>query len=136
MSDAFVFVPSEFREQYPKFTEEVISDEALTALYDSFNAMVGDGEGHFLYKPETVKTIVFTAICHLATLHTSDLDQPARVSSASQGSTSTSFENLQSGTESGQFWNLTRCGALFWVLTLPYRSGCRMYGQRRYHPYG
>lgn len=136
MADAFIFDPSDFRTHYPKFTDEVISDEALTALYEGFSAIVGDGEGHFLYKPETVKTIVYCAVCHLATLNASDLDQPARVSSASQGSTSTSFENLQSGSESGQFWNLTRCGALFWVMTMPYRSGCRLYTVPRYHPYG
>lgn len=136
VSDVFIFDPAEFREHYPHFTEERVSDEVLTALYSSFSAMVGDGEGHFLYKPDVAKTIIFTGLCHLVTLQTSELDQPARITSASQGSTSTSFDNLQSQSEAGQFWNLTRCGALFWVMTAPYRTGCRLYTVPKYHPFG
>ncbi len=132
----FVFDPEKFRETYKRFAEDVLSDAELVGLYHAFDAMAGDGEGHFHYPPAKVETIVFTAVCHLATLHTSELDQPGRVASASQGSVSTSFDNVTTQSDSGQFWNLTKCGALFWAMTAPYRTGIRFYGSPRFHPYG
>lgn len=126
----------DFRKVYPGLSEEVISDEGLENLWAVVSVQLGDGEGNFPYSPKTIKPILYAALCHLATLQTSDSNQPGRVASASQGSTSVSFENLQVKSETGQWWNQTKCGALFWVLTQRYRTGCKLYRGSNYHPWG
>lgn len=125
-----------FRAFYPGLTEEVISDAELENLWGVLCVQLGDGEGNFPYPEATIKQILFAALCHLATLATNDMNQPGRIASASQGSVSASFENIQIKSETGQWWNQTKCGALFWVLTQRYRTGCRFYHTRKYHPWG
>lgn len=127
---------SEFRLMYPGLTAEVINDSTLEALWGVVSTLLGDGEGNFIYPSPANKAILYAALCHLATLHTSALDQPGRVASASEGSVSTSFENIQVKSEQGQWWNLTKCGALFWTLTQRWRVGSKVYCGSNYHPWG
>lgn len=127
----------DFRTVYPGFSSyEVISDEELDYLWGILVSLLGDNDGNFPYPAATIKPILYAALCHLVTLHTSDMSQPGRVASASQGSTSVSFENIQIKAEQGQWWNQTKCGALFWVLTQRYRVSCRFYRGSNYHPWG
>lgn len=125
-----------FRAAYPAFTEEKVSEAQLSASWYAIKSLLGDGEGNFPYPKVNIQPILYAALCHLLTLETNGLDQPSRVASATEGSVSTSFENLQSKTELGSWWNLTKCGALFWVMTLRYRTGCKLYHTKRYHPWG
>jgi hypothetical protein len=125
-----------FRAAYPAFTEEKISDEQIQYLWGVVNAQLGDGKGNFLYPAPQNQAILFAALCHLVTLELNGRDQPGVLSSASEGSVSANFQNLQIKSETGQWWNQTKCGALFWVLTQKYRMGCRFYGSRHYHPWG
>jgi hypothetical protein len=127
---------STFRSLYPGLTEDVISDEMLQALWGVIEALLGDGEGNFPYPETTIQTILYTALCHLATLETNGMNQPGRIASATEGSVSTSFENIKIQSEVGEWWNQTKCGALFWVLTKRYRVACRFYGGRKFHPWG
>lgn len=132
----FVFDVATFRSCYPALTEERISDEQLENCYGVVSAMLGDGEGNFPYPEATIQPIIFSAVCHLATLSLNDSDSPSRVSSASQGSVSASFDAVQWQGESASWWSLTKCGALFWVLTKKYRTGCKLYTSSNYHPWG
>lgn len=86
---------STFRSLYPGLTEDVISDEMLQALWGVIEALLGDGEGNFPYPETTIQTILYTALCHLATLETNGMNQPGRIASATEGSVSTSFENIK-----------------------------------------
>ena len=74
---------STFRSLYPGLTEDVISDEMLQALWGVIEALLGDGEGNFPYPESTIQTILYTALCHLATLETNGMNQPGRIASAS-----------------------------------------------------
>ena len=125
-----------FRSIYPGLNEEVISDQELENLWAVIVEMLGDGEGNFPYPENTIQPILYAALCHLATLETNGLDQPGRVTSAGQGSTSASIEALQANSEVGQWWYQTKCGALFWMMTKRYRVGCRFYRGSNYHPWG
>ena len=107
-----------FRKMYPGLTEDVISDVELLTLWGVVDALLGDGEGNFPYPESSIQTILYAALCHL------------------EGSVSTSFENLKIQSETGEWWNQTKCGALFWVLTKRYRVACRFYGGRKFHPWG
>lgn len=127
MLTPFEFDIESFRGCYPGLTEDKISDAELTACWEELCALLGDGQGNFPYSPEKIKPIVRSALCHLATLRMNNSDQPGRVTSATEGSVSVSFEVLQAKTETAQWWNQTRCGALFWAMTLPQRSGPRIY---------
>ena len=125
-----------FRAAYPAFTEAAISEDQLKALWGVVETMLGDGKGNFAYPAPQNGPILNAALCHLCTLELNGLQQPGRIASASQGSVSTSFDNLQVKAESGQWWNQTKCGALFWVLTRRYRTACRVYLGNHYHPWG
>lgn len=125
-----------FRAAYPAFTEEAVSEEKLAASWEAVKVLLGDGEGNFPYPEKKLQTILWAALCHLLTLDMSELNQPSRIASAGEGSVSTSFDNLQAKTETGAWWNLTKCGALFWVLTMPYRTGAKLYYSKNYHPWG
>lgn len=127
---------AEFRSWHVGLTEEKISDVALEGLWDVVKTLLGDGEGNFPYTESEVKPITYAALCHLATLQTDNNSQPGRVASAGEGSVSASFENIQTKSEIGAWWNLTKCGALFWVLTLKYRVGCKLYTGKSQHPWG
>ena len=102
-----------FRAAYPAFTEEAVSAEQLAASWEAVKVLLGDGEGNFPYPEAKMQPILWAALCHLLSLDGNGLDQPSRIASATEGSVSTSFENLQSKTEAGSWWNLTKCGALF-----------------------
>ena len=125
-----------FRSAYPAFSEEKVSEAQLSASWDEVKVLLGDGEGNFPYPEQTIKAILFAALCHLLTLKTSSIEQPSRIASATEGSVSTSFENLQVKTDSGAWWNLTKCGALFWAMTMRYRTGCKLYHSPKFHPWG
>ena len=125
-----------FRKMYPGLTEDVISDGELLTLWGVVDALLGDGEGNFPYPESSIQTILYAALCHLATLETNGMNQPGRIASATEGSVSTSFENIKIQSEVGEWWNQTKCGALFWVLTKRYRVACRFYGGQKFHPWG
>lgn len=127
---------ADFRAAYPGLSESVISDDELANLWLSIEALLGDGEGRFPYPEKLAKPILYSALCHLATLQTNGMAQPGRVASATEGSVSTSFDFIKTNSESGDWWNQTKCGALFWQLTRRFRVACRFYGSRNFHPWG
>ena len=51
------------------------------------------------------------------------LAPPGRLSSASEGSVSTSFEYITAASNTEAFWNQTEYGAAAWAALLPYRTG-------------
>lgn len=133
----------EFRMWFPGLTEDKITDELLDILWAQVCEIVGntDGKSFAPYKPDAKppvierKVLLYYALCHLATLSLQG-DQPGRVASASQGSVSTSFDLIKSESQAGQWWNQTRCGATYWMMTAKYRLGGRLFTSGFYHPWG
>lgn len=136
MGTAFVFDRAEFRRRYPGITEEKLPDAVLDALWETAVSLLADANGVFPWPEAKTPAIVYAALCHLATLQLDENAAPGRVASASQGSVSVSFDLLQTQGETAQYWNLTKCGALYWQLTKPYRMGLKLYRGSAYHPWG
>lgn len=134
---------NEFRNWFPGLTEDVISDELLQIFWDQACMLVGntDSTSFAPYDPDAKppkldrKVLLYYALCHLATLSTRG-DLPGRVASASQGSVSTSFDLIQSSSQTAQWWNQTQCGATYWTMTARYRMGGRLYVGSGFHPWG
>lgn len=134
---------NEFRIWFPGLTEEVISDELLKILWEQACMLVGntDSTSFAAYATDATppklerKVLLYYALCHLATLSTRG-DLPGRVASAGQGSVSTSFDLIQSSSQTAQWWNQTQCGATYWTMTARYRMGGRLYVGSGFHPWG
>lgn len=133
---------AKFRSMRPEFTEEVISDETITALWGFACELVGntDEKSLFAYKPELNVTTrayaLYLVLCHLCTLHLWPSGQPGRVASASEGSVSTSFDTIKTNSLTGQWWVQTLCGATYWSFSSAFRKGGRIYTGSNYHPWG
>ena len=80
------------------------------------------------------QTLLWLIVCHLATLALWPMGQSGPVSSATEGSVSTSFSLPQNTGRA--FWSQTPCGQTFWQAVQPYVVGGRYFGVRHYHPWG
>lgn len=133
----------EFREWFKGLTEERISDDLLEILWGQVCELLGntDATSFAPYDPDATppvlerKVQLYYALCHFATLSLRG-DQPGRVASASEGSVSTSFDLIKSNSQTAQWWNQTPCGSTYWMMTMKYRRGGRIYVSSHYHPWG
>lgn len=131
----------EFRTWFPGLTEEVISDEMIEVFWEQVCEMIGntDATSFAPYNPperKERKSLLYYALCHMATLSTQDEGQPGRIQSASEGSVSASFDLIKANSATAQWWLQTKCGATYWTMTAKYRRGGRLYATRHFHPYG
>ncbi|WP_289171553.1 DUF4054 domain-containing protein [uncultured Parasutterella sp.] len=139
---AVIFDSENFRKLYPAFSDEVAyPDELLEEYFSAAESFVGnDGNSFAPYDPSRKvflrKRLLDLVMCHLLTLDKMPNGPVGRVSSATQGSVSTSFDLLKTNSFIGDWWAQTKCGAMYWVLTARYRIGGRFYGGSNYHPWG
>lgn len=138
-----IFDPDKFREIYPAYSDEVkFSDEYLQYYFDLAVGFVGntDADSFAPYDPENKiflrERLLYLVTCHLLTLDQRPEGQPGRVTSATQGSVSTSFDLLKANTFVGDWWAQTKCGAMYWTMTARFRVGGRFYGGGNFHPWG
>lgn len=140
-----VFSADEFRGIYSQFSDaETVTDEQLQECFDAAADLIGntDGKSYFKYDPDngtkTRKRALYAATCHLATLLYlwPANGQPGRLSSASQGSVSSSFDLLQGNSTTANWWLQTPCGAMLWMWLKPFLLGGRFYTDHHFHPYG
>ena len=138
-----IFDPENFRTLYPAFSDETkYSNELLTEYFGMAAEFVGnsDSTSFAAYDPENHvylrKRLLDLVMCHLLTLDENMTGPVGRISSASQGSVSTSFDLLKTNSYVGDWWAQTRCGAQYWIMTARYRVGGRFYGGSNYHPWG
>lgn len=133
----------EFREWFPGLTECVVNNDLLDALWQQVCSLLGntDATSFAPYDPDATppvlerKVELYYALCHFATLATRG-SQPGRIASASEGSVSTSFDLIKSNSQTAQWWNQTPCGSTYWMMTMKYRRGGRLYVSSGYHPWG
>lgn len=138
-----VFDPEKFRSIYPAFSDETkYSNEYLQNYFDIAAEFVGNTDSTSFAPYDPDKNIFLRArlldlvTCHLLTLESQPAGQNGRISSATQGSVSTSFDLLKANTFVGDWWAQTRCGAMYWVMTARFRIGGRIYPGNRFHPWG
>lgn len=142
-----VFSYSEFIGLFPHISAAVtagtLNESGITATYDSVADWLGadDDNSLYPYDPENNITIrkdaLYLATCHIITLDLwSASGQSGRIASASQGSVSTSFDLLKSNKDVANYWFQTPCGQRYWMMTLSYRRGGRVYIHKNFHPWG
>ena len=133
------FVPSDFREFYPQFTADIITDGQLMQAFAVACLMLDNSENAPVpYVPEkgvfTRQMLLDLLVCHLATLALWPLGQSGPAASASEGSVSVSFR--LPAQPDGAYFKQTPCGQSYWQAVLPYMRGGRYYLVSRYHPWG
>lgn len=138
-----VFDVEKFRKVYPGFGDEVkYSDVFLEDCFDSAVLLIGntDKTSFAPYQPELKiferEKLLYLATCHLASLMSDPAGNTGRVQSASQGSVSVGYDLIKTNSARSDWWNMTRCGALFWILASKYLTGGRFIAGERYHPWG
>lgn len=135
-----IFDAKEFREAFPKFTENVITDAQLLQCFDVACLVLDNTERSSVpYDPScgvlARKTLLYLLVCHLATLALRPAGQSGAIASASEGSVSTSFVLPQLG-RGAAWYQQTPCGQTFWAAAAPYRTGLLSYKPCGVHPWG
>ena len=134
-----VFNATEFRTFYPKFTEELISDEQLDNLFQLACTFIDNTDkSRFPYDPDrniyTRKQMLYLLVCHLATMELWGAGQSGPLTSATQGSVSVGFQSMDMW---GQPWfSQTPCGRTLLQMLMPYALGGRTFTKSNFHPYG
>lgn len=137
-----VFNATLFRSLYPQFEDATVyTDAVLNAAFDEAVVILGNEGSPLPYDPAnriyTRQIALDKATCHILTLkYLQPQDQPGRLASATQGSVSTSFDLLKTGSYTGDWWAQTACGRALWALLLPYIMGGRFYTGSKFHPWG
>mgnify|MGYP002519689877 CR=1 FL=1 len=112
------FDVEKFRSIYPQFTK--LSDEQLTFMAE--NALIISGLDVDERIPADKKdNLWYMLVCHLATL--SERGTAGSVASATEGSVSVSFGQMQQTGGDADWYNLTPCGSAYWQIVKKYRLG-------------
>lgn len=126
-----VFNVTEFRTIYPKFAD--LTDAQLNAFFDDACLYLSNDDSSPVQNLTLRKSLLYKIVCHLATLSERGGGVTGAVTSASEGSVSSSFSPLQSNSEDGSWWNQTVCGAAFWQLWRRFTRGGYYVPYTRYH---
>lgn len=134
-----VFDPVAFREAYPRFSSELISDAQLEQAFDLACLLLDNTDASPVpYDPEQGilirRTLLWLLVCHIATMALWPSGQSGPLSSATEGSVSVSFSLPQNIGRA--YYSQTPCGQTFWQAVQPYVVGGRYYVVRHYHPWG
>ena len=129
-----------FPHLYKAYNDQLITDEMITDDFDTVAEWIGNNDSApFPYNPEkgimTRKRLLYLATCHLLSLGLLPEGQQGRLSSATQGSVSTSFDLIHANGLTAQWWLQTKCGSQFWVMSQAYRKGGRVYATKHHHPW-
>lgn len=107
-----------FRSIYPQFAK--LSDEQLAFMAE--NALIISGLDVDERIPADKKyNLWYILVCHLATL--SERGTAGSVASATEGSVSVSFGQMQQTGGDADWYNLTPCGSAYWQIVKKYRLG-------------
>lgn len=130
-----------FRARFPHLTS--ISDATLQACFDDVCEIYGntDATSPFPYDPAQNifkrRIFLYAATCHIATLEQwSQSGQEGRITNASQGSVSSTFDLYKANKETPDWWNQTLCGQQAWRMLKALLCGGRFYGFKENHPFG
>lgn len=130
-----VFNPDEFREFYPKFSE--VSDDRLDFFFNLACSYIGNTDNSkFPYNPAQKifvrKQLLYMLVCHLCTLEKWGDKQSGPITSASQGSVSVGFANVEMW--GNAFFSQTQCGRAMLQMMAPYALGGKLIAATSLHP--
>lgn len=126
-----VFDVEDFRTIYPQFSE--LTDAQLTAFFEDACLYLDNTDASPVQNITLRTSLLYKIVCHLATLAQRGGGVTGAVTSASEGSVSSSFSPLQSTSENAAWWNQTACGAAFWMLWRRFTRGGYYVPYTRYH---
>lgn len=124
-----IFVPADFKVAFPEFA--AVPDLRLTTTFAAATAILDNTDASPVVDVEQRQAMFYYLVAHLLTLFGTTVAGSAgagpsgvvgRLSSATEGSVSSSFEMNVPPNASAAWWNQTQYGATFWLMTLPYRS--------------
>lgn len=119
-----VFDPVAFWQIYPSF--ESVFEAVLQNYFDEATLYLDNTDNSLVHDVGQRRLLLNLLVAHLACLRSGENGQApsgmvGRISSASEGSVSISTE-YGSSSEMGNWFNQTRFGAEFWMLTARYRT--------------
>lgn len=134
-----VFNPTQFRTFYPRFTDDLITDEQLDNLFQLACTFINNTDNsRFPYDPDqnvyTRAQMLYLLVCHLATMELWGNGQPGPLTSATQGSVSVGFQAIVMWSQ--PWFSQTPCGRTLLQLLLPYALGGKIFTKPNFHPYG
>lgn len=121
-----VFVPVDFKAAYPEFA--AISDARCTTMFTMAAQAILDNTDNAPVMDLDYRTQLFwLLVAHLLTLFAVGADgseRPVgRVSNATEGTVSVGFDfELPPGSAMAPWFNQTKYGALYWMMTAQFRS--------------
>lgn len=124
-----VFDPAQFKAAFPEFAS--VPDARLTVLFTLATGIVDNTDASPVVDVTLRTSMFYYIVAHLLTLFgyttsTGEVVPPigvvGRVASASEGTVSTSLAYSVPANASEAWWTQTQYGALYWMLSLPYRS--------------
>lgn len=121
-----VFVPADFKAAYPEFA--AISDPRCTTMFTMAAQAILDNTDNSPVMALDYRTQLFyLLVAHLLTLFAVAADgseRPVgRIGSATEGSVTVGFEyELPTGSAMAAWFNQTKYGALYWMMTAQFRS--------------
>lgn len=134
-----VFDPASFREAYPQFTPERLTDAQLQQAFDVACLLLDNSDGSPVpYDPEkgimVRQTLLWLLVCHMATMALWPVGQAGPMTSATEGSVSVGFSMPPNPGKA--YYSQTPCGQTFWQAVQKYVVGGRYYAVPHYHPWG
>lgn len=123
------FVPADFKAAYPEFT--AVPDARLSTLFTmAEQSMLDNTDGSPVMDVNYRTQLFWLLVAHLAVLFgpgsaagSATNTPPGRLSSATEGTVSSSFEyNMPTGSAMVAWYLQTKYGALFWTMTAQFRS--------------
>lgn len=123
-----VFVPADFKAEYPEFA--AVADARCTVMFTiASQSLLDNTSGSPVMDANYRTQLFYMLVAHLllifgdGTATTPNNAPPGRLSSATEGSVSTSFEyNIPQGSMLAAWFLQTKYGALYWTATAPFRS--------------
>lgn len=125
--------PAKFKTAFPEFAD--VPDARLTVLFGIIGATILDNTGASVVTDVTMReSLMFLLLAHMLTLYgtgplagapgagTGPFGAVGRVSSATEGSVSSSMEYHAAASATEAWFSQTQYGAMYWAMTVSFRS--------------
>ena len=113
-----------FRARYPELS--AVSDSLLGAYFSEAGLYLDNTDNSRITDLTQRSVLLNLLTAHIAAVNgsgTGQVNSPGRISSASEGGVSVSYDAMPAGASGMQAWlQQTQYGASFWALTARYRS--------------
>lgn len=132
------FDSTEWLDVYPEFQDKLTSAQLQYCFDLACQILDNTDQSPVPYEPEqgveTRRVMLWLLVCHIAAMALRPVGQAGPLTSASEGSVSTSFQ--LPAFANGAYFNQTPCGQSYWQIAKKYLFGGRYYDTCKVHPWG